>query len=57
MSASETRTYGAEKIGSSRYSDFFTRIDQKHTLLSRPIPGRFRPPRSQEFVDKRAHFW
>jgi hypothetical protein len=25
--ASENRAYGAEKIGSSRYSDFFNRID------------------------------
>ena len=26
-------------------------------LWSPPIPGWFRPPRSQEFVDKRADFW
>jgi hypothetical protein len=31
-SAFENRTHGAEKIGPSRYSDFFNRITRKRTL-------------------------
>jgi hypothetical protein len=33
-SASENRTYDAEKIGLSRYFDFFNRIGQKATFTS-----------------------
>jgi hypothetical protein len=56
-SASETRTYGAEKIGSSRYLDFFNRIAptadggsrrrsrrRGHVVHSfSPLPGRGTP--------------
>ena len=32
-------------------------VPRRRHLWSRPIPGRFRPPRSQKLVDKRADFW
>jgi hypothetical protein len=32
-SAFENRTHGAEKIGPSRYSDFFNRIDHKPLVV------------------------
>ncbi len=34
-SASENRTHGAEKIGPSRYSDFFNRIGPVCQILQR----------------------
>jgi hypothetical protein len=38
-SASEGRTHDAEKIGLSRYSDFFNRIGQQPTLTGNGRPG------------------
>jgi hypothetical protein len=41
-SASENRTYGAEKIRSSRYSDFFSRIAPKPTCRTRLSMSAYR---------------